>query len=137
MPKTLEPLYGLNAWAAIRDPESMPYYMKRGIASLIWRENGKSEKAYIPGVSSEQFIKAFNIIGASLVDNKALKRPDSVQGVLDLTVEGEAKQRLLKKPRTKSERDRLKRARSAVKYLNSVLSQLKEDLEAGVIKEKT
>jgi hypothetical protein len=137
MPKTLRPLFGLNAWAAIRDPASMPYYLKRGIASLIWKENGNTKRAYAPAVSSKQFVKAYNIIGASLVRSKALRSPASAQGRLILTAEGEAKERALKVARTKEARHRLKRARSAVEYLDSVLVQLKEDLEAGVIKEKT
>lgn len=135
MPITKRPLYGLKPWDGIRNPEQMPYLLKRGIASLIRRENKEADKAYSPIPSSNQFIKAYKIIGASLVRKNLIKSPNSVQGRLIVTVEGKQRERELKRSGSLKELERLKRARFALEYLDDVLVKLKEDLEAGVIQE--
>ena len=137
MPTTRKALFGLDPWSGIRAPESMPYYMKRGIASMLWKENNDAPKAYSARNLSRDFVRAYKIIGASLVRSKALKRPDSSQGQLVLTQTGEKKERELKMSRTKDERDRLKRARRAVEWLDAVLVKLKADLDNEVIRETT
>ena len=134
MPETYRPLFGLDPWSGIKAPETMPYYMKRGIASLMWSENGESPRAYNARLLSSQFRKAYRIIGASLVRGDYLRRPGA-DGLLVLTPAGEKRQRELQKPSTKKGRERLKRARRAVKWLDMTLVKLKADLQEGVIKE--
>ena len=132
MPKTLQPEFGLDPLSGIRDPGSMPYYMKRGIASFIWKENGEHAKDPTPDMARKQFMRAYKIIGASLVNNGFMYRPDGRQGRLDLTGQGVDKQRKLMIAKTKKERERLDRSKVAVKYLDALLVKLKADLESGV-----
>ena len=132
MPKILQPEFGLDPLSGIRDPGSMPYYMKRGIASFIWKENGEHAKDPTPDMARKQFMRAYKIIGESLVNNGFMYRPDSRQGRLDLTGQGVDKQRKLMIAKTKKERERLDRSKVAVKYLDALLVKLKADLESGV-----
>ena len=149
MPSTKRPLHGLEPWSGIRNPDSMPYLLKRGIASLIWKENGESEKPYNSATTWKQFIRAYKIIGANLVgENRKrkakngrkvevfLKPPVSVQGALILTEAGKRRERELRIPNNAKERKALLRARRAIKYLDEILAKLKSDLDAGVIKER-
>ena len=132
MPKTLQPEFGLDPLSGIRDPGSMPYYMKRGIASFIWRQNGEHAKDPTAKAGHGLFIKAYKIIGASLVNNGLMYRPDGRQGRLNLTSKGVDKERKLSIPKTKKEREHWDRSRVAVKYLDALLVTLKADLESGV-----
>lgn len=135
MPTTKQPLFELKPWSGIRNPDSMPYMLKRGIASLMWRENGEAKKGYNSNVTSKHFVKSYKIIGANLVRGKFLKPPDSVQGRLVLTAKGKQRERELNLAGSVKKLDSLKRARRALEYLDDMLVQLKVDLEAGVIKE--
>lgn len=137
MPKTLKALFGLDPWSGIRNPEGIPYYLKRGIASMLWKENNEAPKAYNARTLGKDFVRAYKIIGASLVRAGHLKKPSTIRGKVALTAQGEQRERELKIPKTKEDRDRLKRARRAVEWLDDVLVKLKADLEAEVIKETT
>lgn len=135
MPITRQPLFGLKPWDAVRNPETMPYLLKRGVASLMWKENKEVERAYSRVATPKLFLKAYKIIGASLVRAKSLKSPQSVQGRLILTAKGKDRERELQLSGSKEKLERLKRARRALEYLDTMLVRLKEDLEAGVIQE--
>jgi len=135
VPKTKLPVKGLKPWDGIRNPKMLCGLLKMGVASLIWKFNKEKKRAYDPSICSGQFIKAYKIIGASLVRGGYIKSPESIQGQIKETPKGKARVLELKRSNTLDKLEHLKRARLALDYLEEVLPKLKEDLEAGIIKE--
>lgn len=135
MPTTKKPLYGIKPWDSIRNPKSIPYILRRGVASLLWREAGDVKIAYNPNTSLFSYLKAYQIIGASLVRGKFIKSPNSVQGRIIVTAKGKQRERELQLSGSIEKLERLKRARFALDYLDDMLVKLKADLESGVIQE--
>jgi len=64
-----------------------------------------------------------------------IKSPESIQGQIKETPKGKARVLELKRSNTLDKLEHLKRAQLALDYLEEVLPKLKEDLEAGIIKE--
>lgn len=54
------PPFNLDPHAAIRDPDSLPILLRRGMFNVIRREAGQRDPTY------DQFVGAFNIIAWSL-----------------------------------------------------------------------
>ena len=130
------PLFGLNAFNGIRDPDSMPYVMRRGVASMLYKANGSKAYSYTGLRAKEEFTKAYNIVGASLVRSGILKKSESERnGSLVLGAYGVRRTRELKEPTTPGLRKRLRRAKVALAVLDNLLETLQSDLASGVIKE--
>lgn len=148
--------FKLNAYDAIRNPDTMPMIMKRAMANIIGEmktgiREGTKSTLRDPGAAIERFVSAFNIISTSFTRDGIIQ---GRKGTLELTGPGRARQdkmgrsdaekkiKLLKRMRTMTAKDRAKTRlkqpdapRIKLQKFDRFVEGLKADLESGKIRE--
>lgn len=150
--------FKLNAYDALRNPDSIPLIMKRALANLMLEmTTGKTitnqeSKQRDPGTDHERFLSAFNIISTQFTRNGIIK---GRQGTLELTGAGMAAQdqlprkdtlkrrKALQKRRKMPAKERLKKrpdkkwtVTRKLAFLDRIMDKLREDLSSGRIEER-